>query len=96
MAYNASILFNRSNLISSHRKYYFKTIEYVIGGLDSGSTLWHSSARFSYSASTGTIWGYTRFTNAGQNVVSNVKVYEADEPGDGIPCGPHFGTESGA
>lgn len=78
MAYNASILFNRSNLISSHRQYYFKSIEYVTGGLDSGSTLWHSSARFSYSASTGTIWGYTRFTEANQKVVSNVKVYEAD------------------
>lgn len=78
MAYNASILFNRSNLRSDHRQYYFKTIEYVLGGLNSGSTLWHQSARFSYSSSTGTIWGYTRFTKASQNVVSNVKVYEAD------------------
>lgn len=79
MAYNASILFNRNNLRSDHKQYYFKTIEYVTGGLDSGSTLWHSSARFSYSSSTGTIWGYTRFTQANEKVVSNVKVYETND-----------------
>ena len=51
LAYYSSILFTRNNLRSDHKGYYFKTIEYVLGELKGGSSLWHPSARFSYSFS---------------------------------------------
>lgn len=78
LAYHSSILFTRNNLRSDHKGYYFKKVEYVLGELKGGSSLWHPSARFSYSSSTGTIWGYARFSGAGKTVTSNIKVYEAD------------------
>ena len=78
LTYNSSVLFTRSSLRSDHKIYYFKTIEYVLGELKGGSSLWHPSARFSYSSSTGTIWGYAKFNGAGKVVTSNIKVYEDD------------------
>ena len=78
LAYFSSVLFTRNSLRSDHKKYYFKTIEYVLGELKGGSSLWHPSARFSYTSSTGTIWGYARFKDDNIVVTSNIKVYEAD------------------
>lgn len=83
LVYSNSILFNRSMIFEKHRQenLYFKTIEYELGVILSGQTLWHSGANFSYDSSNGTFWGYIKANGVGKQAISNVKVYEKDNNG---------------
>ncbi len=83
LTYSNSILFNRSMIFEKHRQenLYFKTIEYELGVILSGQTLWHSGANFSYDSSSGTFWGYIKANGVDKKAISNVKVYEKDNNG---------------
>ena len=76
--YHDAILFNRSNLRSDHQQYYFKTIEQVLGGMESGVKSWHGGAPLSNSASAGTFWGYAKVKASSIQTITNVKIYEED------------------
>lgn len=80
--YYNSILFNRSNIRNDHRQYYFKSIEHVLGCVESGFKAWHSGAPVSNSASSGTYWGYAKFKNSSSTATTNVKIFEEDGAGN--------------
>ena len=79
--YHNAIMFNRSNIRADHRQYYFKTIEHVLGCVESGFKSWHSGAPLSNSASSGTFWGYAKFRNSSSTATTNVKIFEEDGSG---------------
>ena len=79
MAYNASILFNRSNLISSHRQYYFKTISYTLESIKSQIRLYATSAQLTLTAA-GNFLGYVDVDNGknGDKAVSKAIITSSD------------------
>lgn len=71
-----NILFNRSMLRSDHQDYFFRTIEYIHGGIPENHQYWNGQWSQGYYNSPGTFWGYTKTTESGKTVYSTVDVYK--------------------
>ena len=69
-----SILFNRSMLVEGHREYYFKSIEYVIGKIEAGTTLYNVNSPDGY-GTVGNFWGYIKKGDIVKDVYTEISVY---------------------
>ncbi len=69
---NTSIVFSRSNLITAHKQYFFKTIKYQLQTINAGDSLFSSSAPFAI-GTPGNFYGYVN-DGVGSGATAKTKI----------------------
>lgn len=69
---NTSIVLSRSNLITAHKQYFFKTIKYQLQTIDAGDSLFSSSSPFAI-GTPGNFYGYVN-DSVGSGTTAKTKI----------------------